>query len=222
MALFPLRARAHQGLSTARARRSLQAVSDTYAAGVTIAIGYSQLIVKFPPVRNRTAEEAVRLDWALTARNPSVLKIQRTSFIHRRQAFGLAVKATLMSVSVGNAAQALVVLVVEDEFLVRYEIADRLRDAGYMVVETASGEEAIALCKSDMSIDIVFTDINLVGATSGWDVAESLQKDRPDVPVLYTSGKSPDLRRCVPGSAFVAKPYHHRDILNACRRLRSK
>ena len=115
-----------------------------------------------------------------------------------------------MSVSVENGAQALVVLVVEDEFFVRYEIADRLRDAGYIVVETASGEEAIALCKSDMSIDIVFTDINLVGAASGWDVAESFQRDRPDVPVLYTSGKSLDLRRCVPGSAFVAKPYQHR------------
>ena len=127
-----------------------------------------------------------------------------------------------MSVSVRNGAQAPVVLVVEDEFLVRYEVADRLRDAGYIVVETASGEEAIALCKSDMSIDIVFTDINLVGEASGWDVAESFQRDRPDVSVLYTSGKSLDVRRCVPGSAFVAKPYHHREILNACRRLRSK
>ena len=127
-----------------------------------------------------------------------------------------------MSVSVRNGARALVVLVVEDEFLVRDEVADRLRDAGYIVVETASGEEAIALCKSDMSIDIVFTDINLVGEASGWDVAERFQRDRPDVPVLYTSGKSLDLRRCVPGSVFVAKPYQHDDILNACRRLRSK
>ncbi len=127
-----------------------------------------------------------------------------------------------MSVSVANGVQPLVVLVVEDEFFVRYEVADCLRDAGYIVVETASGEEAIALCKSDMSIDIVFTDINLTGTVSGWDVAERFQRDRPDVPVLYTSGKSIDRRRCVPWSAFVAKPYQHNDILNACRRLRSK
>ena len=127
-----------------------------------------------------------------------------------------------MSVSVENGTQPLVVLVVEDEFFVRCEVADCLRDAGYIVVETASGEEAVALCKSDMSIDIVFTDVNLIGATSGWDVAERFQRDRPDVPVLYTSGKSLDLRRCVPRSAFVAKPYQHDDILNACRRLCSK
>jgi CheY-like chemotaxis protein len=178
--------------------------------------------VKISPVRNRTAEEAVSLDWALSARNPSVFKIQRTSFIHRRQAFGLAVKATLMSVSVENGAQALVVLVVEDEFFVRYDVADCLRAAGYVVVETESGDEAIDLCKSDMSIDIVFTDINLTGAASGWDVAEHFRTDRPTVPVLYTSAKSIDPRRCVTGSAFVAKPYQHDDILNACQRLRTK
>jgi CheY-like chemotaxis protein len=124
-----------------------------------------------------------------------------------------------MPVSVANCVHAPVVLVVEDEFFVRYEVADRLRDAGYIVVETGSGEEAIALCRSDMSIDIVFTDIKLAGAASGWDVAENFQKDRPEVPILYTSGRSADLRRCVPKSAFVAKPYHHDDVLNAFRRL---
>jgi CheY-like chemotaxis protein len=127
-----------------------------------------------------------------------------------------------VSVSAANGAHALVILLVEDEFFARYDVANCLRDAGYVVVETASGEEAIALCKSDTSIDMVFTDINLIGAATGWDVAECFQMDRPDVPVLYTSGKSIDLRRCVPGSAFVAKPYRHDDILNACRRLRSK
>ena len=124
-----------------------------------------------------------------------------------------------MSVSVENSANALVVLVVEDEFFLRYTVADCLRDAGYVVVETESGEEAIALSKSAMSIDIVFTDINLAGAATGWDVAECFQSDRPNVPVLYTSGKSIDPGRLVPGSAFVSKPYRSTDILKACRRL---
>jgi CheY-like chemotaxis protein len=125
-----------------------------------------------------------------------------------------------VSISAANGARALVVLVIEDEFLVRCNVADCLRDAGYVVVETASGEDAIALCKSDMLIDIVFTDIDLAGAASGCEVAESFQRDRPDVPVLYTSGKSIDRRRCVPGRGFVAKPYQHDDIISACRRLR--
>ena len=111
-----------------------------------------------------------------------------------------------MSVSAANGAHALVVLVVEDEFFVRCNIADCLRDAGYVVLETASGEEAIALCKSSMSIDMVFTDINLVGAASGWDVAECFRMDRPDVRCSIRQGKLIDPRRCVPGSEFVAKP----------------
>jgi CheY-like chemotaxis protein len=124
-----------------------------------------------------------------------------------------------VSVSATNSAHALVVLVVEDEFFVRYGVADCLRDAGYVVVETESGEEAIALCKSDVSIDIVFTDINLAGAATGWDVAQCFRSDRPNMPVLYTSGKSIDSRRLVPGSVFVPKPYRSTDILKACQRL---
>jgi two-component system, response regulator PdtaR len=124
-----------------------------------------------------------------------------------------------VSVSVANGAHVLVVLVVEDEYFVRSNIATRLRDEGYVVIETASGEEAIALCQSDMSIDIVFTDINLIGPATGWDVAECFRIERPDVPVLYTSGKSVDDKRCVPGSEFVAKPYKSADILKAFQRL---
>jgi CheY-like chemotaxis protein len=126
-----------------------------------------------------------------------------------------------MSVSAANDAPALVVLVVEDEFFVRCNIVSCLRDAGYVVIETASGEEAIALCQSYMSIDIMFTDINLIGPATGWDVAECFRIERPDVPVLYTSGKFVDVQRCVPGSEFVAKPYKSADILKACRRLRT-
>jgi CheY-like chemotaxis protein len=128
-------------------------------------------------------------------------------------------KAALVSVSVANGAHLLVVLVVEDEYFVRFNIATRLRDEGYVVIETASGEEAIALCQSGTSIDIVFTDINLIGPATGWDVAECFRIERSDVAVLYTSGKSVDAQRRVPGSEFVAKPYKSTDILNALQRL---
>lgn len=127
-----------------------------------------------------------------------------------------------MSVSVANDASAAVVLVVEDEALVRCAVAERLREAGYTVVETASGEEAITIFKSELSIDIVFTDIHLIGPASGWDVAECVRADRPNVPVLYTSGKSIDHGRCLPGSAFLSKPYQYHDVVNACDRLRNK
>jgi CheY-like chemotaxis protein len=115
-----------------------------------------------------------------------------------------------------------VVLVVEDEWLLRCALVSDLRDAGYIVVESSSGEAAVALSKSDTSIDIVVTDINLSGATTGWDVAERCRTDRPDVAVLYTSGNYIEPGRCVPDSVIVPKPCLPDDIICACQRLRPK
>jgi CheY-like chemotaxis protein len=124
-----------------------------------------------------------------------------------------------LSGSAKNGAHPPVVLVIEDEFFVRLNIVSCLQEAGYAVVEAATGEEAIALCHSDTSIDVVFTDVNLGGSASGLDVAECFRAARPGVPVVYTSGRALDPGRCVAGSAFVSKPYYESDILKACRRL---
>jgi CheY-like chemotaxis protein len=127
-----------------------------------------------------------------------------------------------MSVSVANGVHAPVVLVVEDDALIRCDLAEHLQEAGYIVIETASGEEAIAMCKSYRSIDIMVTDIHLHGSATGWDVAECVRANRPNVSVLYTSGKPFDRERCIPGSALLAKPYQYQDVVSVCDRLRSK
>jgi CheY-like chemotaxis protein len=127
-----------------------------------------------------------------------------------------------VSALAANEAQVIVVLGVEDEIFVRFDVVSCLHEAGYIVVEAGSGEEAVALCNSGTSIDIVFTDINLGGSASGWDVAEYFRTVRPNVLVLYTSGKLIDPGRRVPGSVFVAKPYVHAEVLSACERLLSK
>lgn len=140
----------------------------------------------------------------------------------RAKLCSLASKATPLSRSADHGAKTLVVLLVEDEFFIRYDIASCLRDAGYLVLESASGEEAIALCRSQTPIDMVFTDINLGGPASGWEVAECFRRERPDIPLLYMSGDRINPERCLPGSLFVAKPLQHSDILIACHRLHSK
>jgi CheY-like chemotaxis protein len=127
-----------------------------------------------------------------------------------------------VSVSAANGVRASVILVVEDQFLVRDDVATRLRDAGFVVVEAQSGEAAIELCHSEAPIDVVFTDINLGGSVSGWDVARSFRTRRPDISVLYTSGDVIDRSRCVRGSAFIAKPYRNIDVMDACQRLSTK
>ena len=125
----------------------------------------------------------------------------------------------MSALSANEADDVVVVLVVEDESFVRLDIASYLEDAGYIVIEAGSGEAAVALCNAGTSIDIVITDINLGGCVSGWDVAECFRTVLPNLPVLYTSGQAIERRRCVSGSAVIAKPYNNHDILKECRRL---
>jgi hypothetical protein len=73
-----------------------------------------------------------------------------------------------------------------------------------------------------MTIDMVFTDINLDGPMSGWDVAECFRLERPNAPVLYASGKAIDVQRRVPGSVFFGKPYDSTDIVEACKHLHAE
>jgi CheY-like chemotaxis protein len=164
-------------------------------------------------------DKSTELYRALKCSIIQALSYQRTKFPSSR-AGSLWQRGCGLSVSAANGAHALAVLVVEDDFFVRYDIAGCLREAGYAVIESESGEEALALCKSGMSIDMIVTDINLGGSASGWDVAKRFRSEQPDMPVVYISGEQFDSECCVPGSVFVAKPYQHIDILSACQRLR--
>jgi len=155
----------------------------------------------------------------LQVKNPGAASTQGTELSIAPSARRLAVEGALLPRSAENGAHPAVVLVIEDEFFLRLNIVSCLQDAGYIVVEAATGEEAIALCNSGASIDMIITDINLGGSASGWDVAEFFRTVRPDVPVVYTSGKSHDAERRVAGGVFVLKPYRHSYILEVCRRL---
>lgn len=117
------------------------------------------------------------------------------------------------------ASGAPVVLVVEDEFFVRADIADQLRSAGFQVLEAESGESALHFASNGHGVDIVFTDIRLGGALNGWDIGEAFRSTRPEIGVIYASGASIDPPREVRGSRFFAKPYRGCDIVQACRDL---
>jgi two-component system, OmpR family, response regulator len=84
----------------------------------------------------------------------------------------------------------LVVLIVEDEPLLRYSMAYALRGDGWLILEASSGEEAVAYLKGGEKIDIVFIDITLGGLLSGWDVADAYRLARSEIPILYTSGNA--------------------------------
>jgi CheY-like chemotaxis protein len=125
-----------------------------------------------------------------------------------------------MSVSNDDDCGAMTILVVEDEFFVRECIASYFRDAGWVVVEAESGHRAVAMCRSDMPVDVLFTDIQLNDSVNGWEVAEAFRAARGNIPVIYTSGNPIEPTRRVAGSLYFNKPYQPADILTACQRFK--
>ena len=115
-----------------------------------------------------------------------------------------------------------VVLIVEDEWLLRMELADELAAAGWQIREAATGEEALLMLEKEPVINFLVTDIRLGGKVDGWGVAERFRERRPDGPVIYVSA-NPDLaHRRVPGSVFLGKPVMIEGVLETCDRLVSR
>ncbi len=111
------------------------------------------------------------------------------------------------------------ILVVEDEPLVRDLIATEMREAGYRVIEAASGVEAMARIGVHPEIDLLLTDITLGAGPDGWDVAIAFRAAWPARPVIYVSAYVPGPPRRVPTSVFFDKPYLPSQILQAVRLL---
>jgi len=112
-------------------------------------------------------------------------------------------------------------LVVEDEWLLRMELADELLAAGWRTLEAGTGETALELIAKEERIDFLITDIRLPGAVDGWSVADVFRQLHPQGAVIYVSA-NPDLAtRRVEGSVFIGKPCDVRLLLQTCDRLLS-
>jgi CheY-like chemotaxis protein len=114
-------------------------------------------------------------------------------------------------------ADSSVVLVVEDEPLVRYRIANEFELAGWEVLHAGSGERALHMLEIHGDrITAVFTDIDLGGQISGWDVADAFRAAYPRKRIVYASGQNVDAQRILCDSRFFRKPYSCQVVLDAC------
>ena len=111
-----------------------------------------------------------------------------------------------------------VVLLVVDEWVVRDVLASKLRSAGWQVIEASTAEGALALLETRQQIDLIFTDIQLAGHLSGWEVAERYRAARADLPVIYACENAADRSRSVQGSLFFNRPYDVAEVVEACSR----
>lgn len=112
-----------------------------------------------------------------------------------------------------------VVLVVEDEWLLRMELADALTAEGWIVVESGSGEDALARLGRAEQFDLLVTDIRLGGHALGWDVAVEWRKRGSRTPVIYVSANDPKDSRRVAESIFLSKPVVLPTFIASCRQL---
>jgi CheY-like chemotaxis protein len=112
-----------------------------------------------------------------------------------------------------------VVLVVEDDWLLRHEIVSELQEAGWIVLEAGTGQGAIALLEQGQHVDLLITDIHLADALTGWDVAEAVRAAAVDVPVVYASGNPSIGARRVPGSVFLCKPFAISELVDISRSI---
>lgn len=113
------------------------------------------------------------------------------------------------------------VLIVEDEALIGLATVEWLAEEGFDVQLAATGEEALQMLRDDETVDALFTDINLPGDLDGWKLAQKAREMRPDLAVVYASGRyaTTDDALAVKDGVFVPKPYQCERIASLLLRL---
>lgn len=101
-----------------------------------------------------------------------------------------------------------VVLIVEDEPIVRSMLSGYLRKAGFAVLTAETGEAALQAMRSRTSrIDWLYTDIKLPGSIDGWVVGAEFHLSHPSRPIVYASASAPPSRAQAAQSLFIRKPF---------------
>ncbi len=115
-----------------------------------------------------------------------------------------------------------VILVVEDDPLMRQMSADALRDLGYTVLDSGSATEALAIIDASPEIRLLFTDV-VMPDVNGKKLADEALRRRPDLKVLFTTGYT---RNAVvhggvldPGVNFLSKPFGLEQLASKVRTI---
>jgi CheY-like chemotaxis protein len=118
-------------------------------------------------------------------------------------------------------ARRATILLVEDEALISDFVADALCESGFAVHAEADAEAALRYLESGAEVDVLFTDINLAGSMDGSVLAKKARMQRPDLPIVYCSGRytPADLALPVSRSVFLRKPYDPADLAVLLTRL---
>lgn len=114
------------------------------------------------------------------------------------------------------------VLVVEDDHMVREANLKRLEALGYAVIEASNGDAALDILNQGEPVDLVFSDIVMPGAVSGFDLGELVEARFPEMAILLTTGHTSKQRRGRPKGGksveLLKKPYSLATLAQAVAR----
>jgi two-component system, response regulator PdtaR len=112
-----------------------------------------------------------------------------------------------------NSHDSPVILLVEDEQLLRLCAADLLEERGFQVLEAPDADEALRIMAERPDVRLLFTDIQMPGALNGMDLARKVHEQWPKVKLLITSGDLKPSEADIPDHGhFIGKPYRAADV----------
>ncbi|MGE9008791.1 response regulator [Leptospira interrogans] len=114
----------------------------------------------------------------------------------------------------------LVVLVVEDEMMLRMRVVDMVEDAGYVPVEAVDADEAMAILRSRSDIALMLTDVQMPGSMNGLQLAHAVRENWPPIKIILASGQLKLSDGDIPlDSRFFGKPLQSDEIIAEMREM---
>lgn len=112
-----------------------------------------------------------------------------------------------------------IVLVVEDDSLLRFMAVELIEDAGFETIEAASADDAVAILETRADIRIVFTDIDMPGGMDGLKLAAAVRDRWPPIEIVIVSGHSRNETTLPDRAVFFPKPYDINVVAVTLRRM---
>lgn len=115
-----------------------------------------------------------------------------------------------------------VVLVVEDQPIIRFNAVELLADAGFDALSAQNADEAIQILESRPDIHLVFTDVEMPGTMDGIKLTHYIRGRWPKVHLIVVSGRRiVEEHELPPATKFFTKPYRDHTIIAEIRRMLS-
>lgn len=105
-----------------------------------------------------------------------------------------------------------IILVVEDEFLIRHEISSALAAADFGVIEAANADEALDVLYRGTCLDLILTDLRMPGRLDGFELIRRIREQWPSLKIILRSGElAPPVDMA---DVFLPKPYDFSMLLS--------